>query len=145
MVSHCYFNLQFPNEMATHSTVLAWRIPGMEEPGGLPSMGSHRVGHDWCDLAAAAMTYYVSIICYLLSLYLLWWGRYTKFPPVFKLDYYCLIIGSGSSLYILDNFLYQIYLLQICSPSQWFGFLLSLPSFIFTFINYILLKFLQWL
>ena len=33
-------------EMATHSSVLAWRIPGMEEPGGLPSMGSHRVGHD---------------------------------------------------------------------------------------------------
>ena len=33
-------------EMATHSIVLAWRIPGMGEPGGLPSMGSHRVGHD---------------------------------------------------------------------------------------------------
>ena len=38
----------------THSSVLAWRIPGMGEPGGLPSMGSHRVGHDWSDLAAAA-------------------------------------------------------------------------------------------
>ena len=43
-------------EMATHSSVLAWRIPGTGEPGGLPSMGSHRVGHDWSDLAAAAMT-----------------------------------------------------------------------------------------
>jgi len=41
-------------EMATHSSVLAWRIPGMGEPGGLPSMGSHRVRHDWSDLAAAA-------------------------------------------------------------------------------------------
>ena len=40
--------------MATHSSILAWRIPGTEEPGGLPSMGSHRVGHDCCDLAAAA-------------------------------------------------------------------------------------------
>ena len=40
--------------MATHSSVLAWRIPGMAEPGGLPSMGSHRVGHDLSDLAAAA-------------------------------------------------------------------------------------------
>ena len=40
-------------EMATHSSVLAWRIPGTEEPGGLPSMGSHRVRHDWSDLAAA--------------------------------------------------------------------------------------------
>ena len=41
-------------EMATHSSVLAWRIPGMGEPGGLPSMGSHRVGHDRSNLAAAA-------------------------------------------------------------------------------------------
>ena len=40
-------------EMATLSSVLAWRIPGMEEPGGLLSMGLHRVGHDWRDLAAA--------------------------------------------------------------------------------------------
>ena len=39
--------------MATHSSVLAWRIPGTGEPGGLPSMGSHRVGHDWSGLAAA--------------------------------------------------------------------------------------------
>ena len=38
-------------EMATHSSVLAWRIPGTGEPGGLPSMGSRRVGHDWSDLA----------------------------------------------------------------------------------------------
>ena len=41
-------------EMASHSSVLAWRIPGMGEPGGLPSMGSHRVGHHWSDLAVAA-------------------------------------------------------------------------------------------
>ena len=41
-------------ETATHSSVLAWRIPGMAEPGGLPSMGSHRVRYDWSDLAAAA-------------------------------------------------------------------------------------------
>ena len=51
------FTFHFPaleKEVATHSSVLAWRIPGMEEPGGLPSMGSHRVGHDRSDLAAAA-------------------------------------------------------------------------------------------
>ena len=41
-------------EMATHFSVLAWRIPGTGEPGELPSMGSHRVRHDWSDLAAAA-------------------------------------------------------------------------------------------
>ena len=43
------FTFHFPaleKEMATHSSVLAWRIPGMGEPGGLPSLGSHRVGHD---------------------------------------------------------------------------------------------------
>ena len=41
-------------EIATHSSVLAWRIPGMAEPGGLPSVGSHRVGYDLSVLAAAA-------------------------------------------------------------------------------------------
>ena len=43
-------------ETATYSSVLAWRIPGTGEPGGLPSMGSHRVRHNWSDLAAAAAT-----------------------------------------------------------------------------------------
>ena len=42
-----------PTSMATHSSVLAWRIPGTGEPDGLPPMGSHRVGHDWSDLAVA--------------------------------------------------------------------------------------------
>ena len=50
---HFHFHA-LEKEMATHSSVLAWRIPGMAEPGVLPSMGSHRVGHDWSDLAAAA-------------------------------------------------------------------------------------------
>ena len=40
--------------MATHSSILAWRIPGTEEPGGLPSIGSHRIRHDGSNLAAAA-------------------------------------------------------------------------------------------
>ena len=44
-------------EMATHSSVLAWRIPGAGDPGGLPSMGSHRVWHDWSNLAAAAASW----------------------------------------------------------------------------------------
>ena len=47
--------LKTPKEMATHSSVLAWRIPGTGEPGGLTSMGSHRVGHDWSNLAAAVL------------------------------------------------------------------------------------------
>ena len=48
----CFHALE--KDMATNSSVLAWRIPGTAEPGGLPSMGLHRVGHDWSDLAAAA-------------------------------------------------------------------------------------------
>ena len=51
-------------EMATHSSVLAWIIPGMGEPGGLPSMGSHRVGHNGSDLAAAAAA--VAKLCLIL-------------------------------------------------------------------------------
>ena len=52
---HFHFHFHaLEKEMATHSSVLAWRIPGMGEPGGLPSLGSHRVGHDLSDLAAAA-------------------------------------------------------------------------------------------
>ena len=42
-------------EMATHSSVLAWRIPGTGEPSGLPYMGPHRVGHDWSDLATGTL------------------------------------------------------------------------------------------
>ena len=54
------FTFTFPfhaleKEMATHSSVLAWRIPGTGEPGGLPSMGLHRVGHDWSNLADLAV------------------------------------------------------------------------------------------
>ena len=48
---------EMEKEMAVHSSVLAWRIPEMGEPGGLPSMGLHRVGHDWSDLVAAEMVY----------------------------------------------------------------------------------------
>ena len=51
----CIFHFHaLQKEMATHSSVIAWRIPGTEEPNGLPSMGSHRVGHNWSNLAAAA-------------------------------------------------------------------------------------------
>ena len=55
---HFYFHA-LEKEMAPHSSTLAWRIPGMGELGGLPSMGSHRVGHDWSDLAAAAAACHV--------------------------------------------------------------------------------------
>ena len=52
---------------ATHSSVLAWRIPGTGEPSGLPSMGSHRTGHDWSDLAAAAAEWCLPPVHLILS------------------------------------------------------------------------------
>ena len=77
------FTFHFPaleKELATHSSVLAWRIPGTGEPGGLPSMGSHRVGHDWSDLAAAAAVRLLSLlgpsftVCFLP--FYLWFLKY---------------------------------------------------------------------
>ena len=58
--------------MATHSSVLAWRIPGTGEPGGLPSMGSHRVRHYWSDTEAAAAEYMPSsgIVGHMVVLFL---------------------------------------------------------------------------
>ena len=68
--------VQWPEKaMATHSSVLAWRIPGTAETGGLPSMGLHRVGHDWSDLAAAAAAAAISVtfvICWIMSLKIYW-------------------------------------------------------------------------
>ena len=58
--------------MATHSSILAWRIPGTEEPSGLLSIGSHRVGYDWNDLAAA----YINIS------YILFKGKITDGRPL---------------------------------------------------------------
>ena len=63
------FTFHFPaleKAMATHSSVLAWRISGTGEPGGLPSMGSHRVGHDWIDLAAFVEYYCVPVLDFLV-------------------------------------------------------------------------------
>ena len=73
---HFHFSLHaLEKEMATHASVFAWRIPGTGEPGGLPSMGSHRVGHDWSDLAVAEITR--------LSLWT-WWPKRKKtyFPDI---------------------------------------------------------------
>ena len=63
-------------EMATHSSILAWRISGTGEPGGLPSMRSHRVGHDWSDLAAAAAA---------AAMFLAFWGSCPSYVRTIKL------------------------------------------------------------
>ena len=59
--------------MASHSSTFAWRIPWMEEPGGLPSTGSHRAGHDWSDAAAAAAAHWKVVLTFLLH-----WIRHTE-------------------------------------------------------------------
>ena len=64
---HFHFHA-LEKEMVTHSSVLAWRLPGMGEPGGLPSLGSRRVGHNWSELAAAAAFF----LLVFSSLILLW-------------------------------------------------------------------------
>ena len=72
------FAFHFPaleKEMATHSSVLAWRIPGMGEPGGLLSMGSHRVGHYWRDLAVAAAPGSRMFCYWLMILRFIRWGK----------------------------------------------------------------------
>ena len=71
--------------MATHSSVLAWRIPGTGEPGGLLSMGSHRVGYNWSDLAAAAAAAGGTAKNYNLQ-------RYTKDAPGMMKILYILIL-----------------------------------------------------
>ena len=70
--------------MATHSSVLAWRISGTGEPGGLPSLGLHRVVHDWSDLAAAAAKGLTAFICHFVSItssiFLHCWGYLVPAP-----------------------------------------------------------------
>ena len=62
MPSYLTWSLQLEKAMATHSSVLAWRILWTEEPGGLLSMGQHRVGPDWSNLAAAAVATTIILI-----------------------------------------------------------------------------------
>ena len=96
--------------MATHSSILAWRIPGTEEPNGLLSMGSHRVGHDWSDLASA-------LACI---------NKHTKLEP-YNMYYY---------LFILPLILF--WLLFIDSPLWAIVKLASDLSFSLTFLHNIL-------
>ena len=91
--------------MATHSSVLAWRIPGMGEPGGLPSMGSHRVGHNWSDLAAAAAaagsywfideTTFDSVAFFLEQQISAFWGPLSAKGGFLWLMWFCLLVHFG--------------------------------------------------
>ena len=96
-------------EMATHSSVLAWRIPGTREPGGLLSLGSHRVGHDWSDLAAAAAATEARI--------LEWFAIASSYGPRFlRTLHYDLSILGGSAQH--GSYLHCV-IMQ--TPSLWQG------------------------
>ena len=94
--------------MATHSSVLAWRIPGTGEPGGLLSLGSHRVGHDWSDLAAAAVDISFRFLFY-----------YHAIPTCFKKE----ICLHGNWVLVLghqeDFFSYPSEILHNLLPYAW--------------------------
>ena len=76
-------------EMATHFSVLAWRISGTGEPGGLPSMGSHRVGHVWSDWAAAAASD-IGIDLQSPMVVTLYSLLYSTPCPIVQFSYWCL-------------------------------------------------------
>ena len=90
------YSVSSEKEMGTHSSVLAWRIPGTGEPGGLPSMGSHRIGHDWSDLAAAAAFCIMIMLSLSLSYSInLSWDKYHTIPTFSQVrsqqsDYTCI-------------------------------------------------------
>ena len=99
-------------EMATHSSVLAWRIPGTGEPGGLLSMGSHRVRHDWRDLAAAAV-FNCPILLNLDGEYCwrdIWTGTITNLLSPFNLMSFPYHLSTFSFLCSTLQWLFQILL-----------------------------------
>ena len=109
--------------MAAHSSVLAWRIPGTEEPGGLLSMGSHRVRHDWRDLAAAAAAA-AGVLDQCV------WGTFGSFKSYSKTPSRSLISGSGLYTQTLGRELPALTLLQtMVTVLQRFGAISSLYPF----------------
>ena len=122
--------------MATHSSVLAWRIPSTGEPGGLPSMGSHRVGQDWSNLAAAAAADHFSVVwvfkCVSIKLFMMF--SFSKYYFCRLSPFSFLILTFAFSL--LDGLSYQRYVYFI-SLRTTVGFFLTL-YIIYHFINIII-------
>ena len=90
--------------MATHSSVLAWKIPRTEEPGGLPSMGSHRVRHHWSDLAAAfklsmfSFFKFLIFFCVVLSYYLYFTNHFLASSNCTYINVFCILLFVVYSL-----------------------------------------------
>ena len=94
-------------EMATHSTVLAWRIPGTGDPGGLLSMGSHRVRHDWSDLVVVVELLRETSV----TREMIWAINWFTFPV--------LITGSKEDIFYQDIFVILYLVCCFVSSSQW--------------------------
>ena len=107
--------------MATHSSVLAWRIPGTGEPGRLPSMGSHRVGHEWNDLASISRVFLISFI----ALFIIYWLFFISSRSLLKLS--CVFSILASRLFICDSFFFFFQYFWSFSRSL-FGILYQIDS-----------------
>ena len=128
---HFYFSLSFIGEgNATHSSILAWRIPGTEEPAGLPTVGSHRAGHDLRDIAAAATAAYINtgilygdlMICNLAK------SSYLFYQFVYSLGFSTYAIMSSAQK---DNFTFP----DLFPFSLFLSCLLTLASTFSTMLN----------
>ena len=107
--------------MATHSSVLAWRIPGMGEPGGLPSMGSHRVRHDWGDLAAAATYAYNNCEFTCLNIFIILNTLQFLLLMMLKLIHHWLLEASSWSQSSFDIIPVIFFKLLLVEGSVWVG------------------------
>ena len=102
--------------MATHSSVLAWRIPRTGKPGGLPSMGLHRVGHNWSDLApAAAMPHDVEYLHVCWQFVYVFWKNVCLDILSFLIHLSLLLSGKNSSYVLNTGLLPDISLYYLCS------------------------------
>ena len=104
-------------EMATHFSVLAWRIPGMGEPCGLPSTGSHRVRHDWSDLAAAAghMWLFTPLVSFSLSLFFIYFLLEDNCFTEFCCYYVAFVYNIRSALSLI---LWKMYITLLATDPQ---------------------------
>ena len=133
-LSDFHFTFHFhalEKEMATHSRVLAWRIPGTGEPAGLPSMGLHRVGHDWSDLAR-----------YLVFFILLWYYRWELFIDLFLYSQGFIgqkfFIRLGKFLFTTQYFFFPSFYFLSFWDSNYLGsssFMFYAPTFSVFFIS----------
>ena len=111
-------------EVTTHSSVLAWRIPGTVEPGGLPSMESHRVGYNWSDLAVAMANNFEHLFMYISAINLLWRNVFSNPCPC--LHWVIFFNYLALEFFICYRYVsYQIYDLKLFSPILYIVFLLT--------------------